>query len=112
MRKMPKECLISKGCYERVPAFKNGERELYRGFIIMKELTRLGYDQVPAFSTWACHQNAAQTVLFCRDEGLIDEHLLGFLAVPWQRTDEVSRYLLLDDAYRTKYAKELFESCL
>ena len=110
VRKMPKECLISKGCYERVPAFKNGERELYRGFIIMKELTRLGYDQVPAFSTWACHQNAAQTVLFCRDEGLIDEHLLGFLAVPWQGTDEVSRYLLLDEAHRTKYARELFES--
>ncbi|MBQ9784482.1 MAG: family 20 glycosylhydrolase [Clostridia bacterium] len=112
LQKMPKECLLSEACYERVPKRGTSMQTFYRGFQSMIELSHLGYDQIPTASTWACHQNMAQTVRFCHDEGLIDEHLLGFFAVPWQGTTEINRYILLDDAYRTKYAKQLFEEFL
>jgi len=112
LQKMPKECLITEACYERVlPRRENGMFP-YPGFNSMVEIAQLGYDQIPCASTWACHQNLAQTVKFCFDEGIVNERLLGFLSVPWQMTDEISRYVLLDDAYRTKYAKELFEKLL
>jgi hypothetical protein len=111
-QKMPKECLLTEACYERVPKIGTNMQNFYRGFLSMIELSRLGYDQAPCASTWACHQNMAQTIKFYFDQCVVDEHLLGFMSVPWQPTDEVSRYVLLDDAYRTKYAKELFEKLL
>ena len=111
-QKMPKECLLTEACYERVPKPGTSMQNFYRGYRSMIELSERGYDQVPCASTWACHQNMAQTVKFCLDHNLVDEHLLGFMSVPWQMTDEVSRYVLMDDAYRTKYAKELFETII
>ncbi len=110
LQKMPKECILSEACYERLPKRGANGKFPYPGFQSIVELAEMGYDQIPCASTWACHQNMAQTVLHCYQEGVINEHLLGFLAVPWQPTDEAGRYLLMDDAYRTKFAKELFES--
>ena len=110
VQKMPKECIVTEACYERVPKLGTNMQTFFRGFQSMIEISHLGYDQVPCASTWACHQNMAQTIKFYFDRCVVDEHLLGFMSVPWQPTDEISRYVLLDDAYRTKYAKELFES--
>ena len=111
-KKIPRECLISNWGYVRM---QNPPSPLSRIGVqtdTYVALHELGYDQVPCGSTWCCHQNIAQTVLFCKEKGLIDEHLLGFMVAPWTRTNEANRYWLLDEAHRTKYARELFESYL
>lgn len=108
-KKIPHECLISNWWYERLLTRPDGSYLPKNEMDTYVALAELGYDQVPCASTWVCHQNMAQTVKFCLDHNLVDEHLLGFVAVPWQMTDEVSRYILLDDAHRTKYAKQLFD---
>ena len=69
----------------------------------------MGYDQIPCTSDWCCNQNTAQTVWFFLEEGLVDEHLMGFLAVPWQHTTDVNYYTLLNNAQRMKYARAMFE---
>ena len=76
----------------------------------MVDLARHGYDQIPCVSTWACHQNIAQIIQFFEDEGMADEHLLGFLTAPWHPTDREGLYTLLNDAHRNKYARRMFES--
>ena len=109
---VPKECLISESCFERLaPRTENGKFPR-AGLNSLMDFSRMGYDFVANTSTWACHQSTAQTVLFFHNEGLISDHFFGFVCAPWQFTDEVSRYNLLDAAYRTKFARELFESYL
>ena len=110
--KIPRECLISNWWYERLQTRPDGSFLPKTEMDAYVALAELGYDQIPCASTWCCHQNIAQTVLFFKEKNLINEHLLGFLEAPWQLTNEAGRYLLMDDAYRTKYAKELFESYL
>ncbi|MBQ8309570.1 MAG: hypothetical protein IJX80_00975 [Clostridia bacterium] len=109
-KKVPKECILSEGCYERLVGRE--KTEIFsglRGANSILGLAACGYDQIPCVSTWACHQNAAQMLLFFEKEGIANEHLLGFLDASWQRTDRDSLYTLLNDAHRMKYAKELFE---
>ena len=109
-KRMPHECIQSEGYYERIVLC--GERDEYdpvRGLKGFLDLAEHGYDQIPCVSTWACDQNIAQVIHFFEKEGIADEHLLGFLSTPWQPTDKVSLYTLLNDAYRSKYAKEMFE---
>lgn len=108
--KMPHECILSDGTYERFLPCREDGTFPYPGMNSLVAFSRMGYDQIPVASNWACQQNMAQTVLFCKEEGLIDEHLLGFIDAPWTRTTEAERYWLLDDAYRTKHAKELFDT--
>ncbi len=107
---VPRDCLISNWWYERLLCDNCGNFLPKREMDAYVALHELGYDQVPGCSTWCCHQNHAQTVEFCRQKGLMDEHLLGLMAVPWCKTNVENRYQLLDDAHRLKHAKELFET--
>ena len=75
----------------------------------MVDLAAHGYDQIPCVSTWASHQNIAQVIHFFEKEGIMNEHFLGCLTAPWQATDRISLYTLLNDAHRNKYAREMFE---
>ena len=111
-RKIPRECLISNWGYARMQEPPNPQSRIGLQMDTYVELAALGYDQVPCASTWCCHQNIAQTVLLFKEKGLIDEHLRGFMTAPWQMTDAYGLYTLMDEAYRTKYAKELFEKLL
>lgn len=109
VEKIPKDCLISNWWYERLTVDEHGDFTPKREMDTYAELAELGYDQIPTASTWACHQNIAQTVLFCHKKGMIDDHLKGFIVAPWAKTVSVNVYTLLNDAHRLKYAKELFE---
>ena len=110
VKKMPRECLLSESCFERlVPRGEDGKFPR-AGINSLVDFVRIGYDFIPNTSTWAFKQSTAQTILFFHNEGLVNDHLFGFLVSPWQFTNEVSRYNLLDAAYRTKFARELFES--
>ena len=109
-KKIPKECLISNWWYERLKTDENG------AFLPKKEmdtyvaLSELGYDQIPCTSTWCCHQNVAQTILFFKEKGILDDpHLQGFMVAPWTGISEVNRYELLDDAYRLQQAFKMLK---
>lgn len=107
-QRMPKDCIVSTCWYARFQPKVNGvlPQKGYRNYM---ELSHMGYDQIPCTSDWSCNQNTAQTVWFFMEEGLVDEHLLGFLAVPWQHTIDVNYYNLLNNAQRMKYARKMFE---
>ena len=106
LKKIPTECLISNWGYMRYWEGHARVKMQYDTYLVLAEH---GYDQFPCSSTWCCHQNVAQEVQFFKDHGLVNEHLLGFLATPWTGMTEVNRYELLDDAYRLKYAMQLLE---
>ena len=72
-------------------------------------MTVEGYDQIPCASDWICRQNMAETVCLCLEEGLVDEHLLGFDACPMQATVDLNYYTLLNNANRMKFSREMFE---
>ena len=108
-KKIPKECLISNWWYERLATNEKGEFLPKTEMDAYVALAELGYDQLPCASTWCCHQNIAQTVLFFKEKGLINEHLLGFMVAPWTGVVEPNRYTLLDDAYRLKLAMQLLD---
>jgi len=110
-KKIPKECLISNWWYERLKTDETGAFLPKTEMDTYVALSELGYDQIPCTSTWCCHQNIAQTVLFFKEKGILDDpHLQGFMVAPWTGTVETSRYRLLDDAYRMMYAKKLLEN--
>ena len=110
-KKIPKECLISNWWYERLKTDETGAFLPKTEMDTYVALSELGYDQIPCTSTWCCHQNIAQTVLFFKEKGILeDPHLQGFMVAPWTGTVETSRYRLLDDAYRMMYAKKLLEN--
>lgn len=110
VRRMPHDCIQSEGCYERIiPRDAEGKLPARGGLQSMVTLAKHGYDQIPCVSTWACDQNAAQVIDFFEREEIMDGHFLGLLDAPWQATDRISLYTLLNDAHRMRYAREMFE---
>ncbi len=109
VQKIPKECLISNWWYERLIVNEDGTFTSKREMDTYAALADCGYDQIPTASTWACHQNIAQTVLFFHEKGIVNERLKGFMVAPWAKTISLNLYTLLNDAHRLKYAKDLFE---
>ena len=107
--KIPRECLISNWWYERLTVDENGEFSPKTEMDTYVALSRLGYDQIPCASTWACDQNISQTVLFCHKKGILDEHLKGFMVAPWVGVTEPNRYTLKNDAHHLRYAMEMLK---
>ena len=107
---MPKEVLQSNWRYECVPLPDADGRYPNVGYQAYLDLDRLGYDQVPTASTWGFHGNIEQTVRLAMREKFSPDHLLGFMAAPWQLTTEDNLYTLMDDAYRLGRARRLFET--
>lgn len=109
-QKIPRECLISNWWYERLKTAADGSFLPKTEMDAYVALDRLGYDQLPCASTWCCHQNVAQTVLFFHEKNLINDRLKGFMVAPWTGVLEFNRYTLFDDAYRLHHAVKLLES--
>lgn len=108
-KKMPKDCVQSNWFYDPIlpkNALGNYQQVAYQSYV---ELSRMGYDQIPCASDWLCRQNMAQTVWLCLEEGLCDEHMLGFMNAPWLSATDLNYYSLLNGAQRTKYARAMFE---
>ena len=109
-KKIPKECLISNWWYERLKTDETGAFLPKTEMDTYVALSELGYDQIPCTSTWCCHQNIAQTILFFKEKGILDDpHLQGFMVAPWTGISEVNRYELLDDAYRLQQAFQMLK---
>ena len=109
LKKMPKDCVQSNWFYDPVqPKGADGRypQVPYQTYV---DLARMGYDQIPAASDWLCRQNMAETVWLCLEEGLCDEHMLGFMTAPWLSATDLNYYSLLNGAQRLRYARAMFE---
>ena len=107
-KKMPKDCVQSPWQYDKIASKDAAGNYNQPGFRAYVDFSRMGYDQIPTATDWCFRQNFAQTVWLCLEEGLCDEHLLGFLSVPWQRTWEMNYYTIMNNAQRLKYAKAMY----
>ena len=107
-KRMPKDCVLSSWQYDKIAGKDAAGNYHQPGFRAYVDFARMGYDQIPTGTDWCFRQNFAQTVWLCLEEGLCDEHLLGFLSVPWQRTWEMNYYTMMNNAQRLKYAKAMF----
>ena len=105
----PKSCVLSMSFWDRIILKPDGsypDRPIYDE---CKALSAAGYDQIPEASDWTCHQNIPQFVYFYMEFGLVNEHLLGFNAVPMQATVDLNYYTLLNNANRVKFSRAMFE---
>lgn len=107
-KKMPKDCVQSNWRYEKIEQKRDG-RYPQIGYQTYIDFARLGYDQIPTATDWCFRQNIAQTVWLFLTEGICDEHLLGFIAVPWLPTTDLNYFSLLNNAHRLKHARAMFE---
>ena len=106
--KMPKDCVQSAWQYDKISYKDANGNYVQPGFRAYVDFSKMGYDQIPTATDWCFRQNFAQTVWLCLEEGICDEHLLGFLAVPWQRTWEMNYYTIMNNAQRLKYARAMY----
>ncbi len=106
---VPKDYIVSNWWYERLESDKDGNFVPRIEWTAYDKFSELGYDQIPGTSNIYCHQTMAQTVQYFKERDLINEHLLGFMTVPWKNTDQYGKYALMDAAHRAKYDKELFD---
>ncbi|MBQ9797931.1 MAG: hypothetical protein IJW50_09470 [Clostridia bacterium] len=105
----PKSCVLSMSFWDRIVLKPDGsypDRPIYDE---IRALAAAGFDQIPEASDWTCHQNIPQFVYFYMEFGLVNEHLLGFNAVPMQATVDLNYYTLLNNANRVKFARAMFE---
>ena len=108
-KKMPKICVQSSWRYERIIP-KNAEGKYPQlGYQTYIDFAKMGYDQIPIGTDWWYQENIAETMWLLLTENVWDEHMLGFMAVPWMRTWDLNYYSILNNAHRLKYAKRLFE---
>jgi hypothetical protein len=92
-KNMPRTVLQSNWYYGKVfPLPENDPLNYVRAYHWLDEM---GYEQVPAGSTWNHRENYALTVEYCRKH-LSPERLLGFMMAPWRATVEARRPIHLD----------------
>ena len=103
LKNMPKSVLQSNWFYHQFKDY-NDVPSRKRMIDCYELLDRLGYDQVPTGSTWACTQNLHQTVAHGK-ACLSEEHLLGFMTAAWIRTRKEDFYGLCCDADRLYTAR-------
>ena len=102
---VPKDVMISTWYYGVIRDGKRME-EYPEEVRMMKTTVDLGYDLVPAVSSfWGWNLNAKDTMLFCK-KNLPDEHLKGFMAASWMLTVDKRYYALLSDTYAFYDAKK------
>ena len=105
-RFMPKEVVQSNWFYFNMLADGKtsdppGWETAFRAF---EELEALGYDQIPASSTWANETATMQVAAHCR-RVVAPERLMGFLTAAWYPTQARHLYTLKNDAHRLALAK-------
>lgn len=100
---MPTSVLQSNWYYGTFMDFDKS-REEYRAIKTYEDLERLGYDQIPTCASYKRKQNAYQTVAHGQKH-ISEEHLLGFMSVPWMPIREEEAIFLKydsDQLYRAR----------
>ena len=107
-KRMSHDCVQSNWRYEKIQPKRDG-RYPQIGYQTYLDFSRLGFDQIPTATDWCFRQNMAETVWLFLTEEICDEHLLGFLSVPWLLTTDVNYYSLMNNAHRLGHARKMLE---
>ena len=99
--KMPRDVLIS-NFYYNIIKFKFPEESIGKTMVESYEkLDKLGFMQIPCCSScegWGA-QNTFQTMSLAKDK-MTDELVLGFMMVPWRRTEPVYEFEIKNNAHQ------------
>ena len=85
LKRMPKSVMQSNWYYRQWFDFETIPKERRVHLESFPTLEKAGFDQIPCGSNWACDENIAGLVRFCR-KNIAPEHLQGFLMTTWGPT--------------------------
>ena len=85
LKRMPKSVMQSNWYYRQWFDFKTIPKERKAHLESFLALDKAGFDQIPCGSNWACDENIAGLVRFCR-KNIAPERLKGFLMTTWGGT--------------------------
>ena len=85
LAKMPKSVMQSNWYYRQWFDFATIPKERKAHLESFLVLEKAGFDQIPCGSNWACEENIAGLVRFCR-KNIAPERLKGFLMTTWGPT--------------------------
>jgi hypothetical protein len=85
LKRMPKSVMQSNWYYRQWFDFKTIPKERKAHLESFLALDKAGFDQIPCGSNWACDENIAGLVRFCR-KNIAPERLHGFLMTTWGGT--------------------------
>ena len=107
LAKMPKSVLQSNWYYNGEFENLNENREkMLRCFDV---LDQHGFDQIPAGSVWAAHENLEGLTRYCA-EHISPERLLGMMQTTWERIDPDWMHVHHTAAERIAAAKQWYET--
>ena len=108
-KRMPKDCVQTTWEYERATGKHPDGSYKQPGRQAMVELSRMGYDQITMGSSILTLENFGQTVWVALEAGVCDEHMLGFLNAPWENTNDLGYYTLMDGLARYPGVRRMYE---
>ena len=85
LKRMPKSVMQSNWYYRQWFDFETIPKERRVHLESFLTLEKAGFDQIPCGSNWACEENIAGLVKFCR-KNIAPERLKGFLMTTWGPT--------------------------
>ena len=85
LKRMPKSVMQSNWYYRQWFDFETIPKERRVHLESFLTLEKAGFDQIPCGSNWACEENIAGLVKFCR-KNIAPERLKGFLMTTWSST--------------------------
>ena len=85
LKRMPKSVMQSNWYYRQWFDFETIPKERKVHLESFLTLEKAGFDQIPCGSNWACEENIAGLVKFCR-KNIAPERLKGFLMTTWGPT--------------------------
>ena len=85
LKRMPKSVMQSNWYYRQWFDFETIPKERRVHLESFLDLDKAGFDQIPTGSNWACDENIAGLVRFCRKH-VAPERLKGFLMTTWGPT--------------------------
>ena len=85
LKRMPKSVMQSNWYYRQWFDFETIPKERRVHLESFLTLDKAGFDQIPCGSNWACDENIAGLVRFCR-KNIAPERLKGFLMTTWGPT--------------------------
>ena len=85
LKRMPKSVMQSNWYYRQWFDFESIPKERRVHLESFLTLEKAGFDQIPCGSNWACDENIAGLVRFCR-KNIAPERLKGFLMTTWGPT--------------------------
>ena len=103
--KMPRSTLLSNWFYHAFTDYPENNIS-YKRIKTYEGLEALGFDQVPAGSTFVINDNLRQTMAHAK-KTIAPERLKGFLATAWYNISERNRLCLLNEAYQFNYGRKV-----